>query len=302
MSALAQLDYEKRFGEYNWNTSDKIDVPEIFFQRHKTNHAPLDELFGGGVGGLLPVSSFTMTGTKGAGKSTFLLQYLAKHAENGARVAYISNEEIIFMLSIACKRLGIDNVPLVNMNDIDRISDELKERQTQIAILDSFPGLVTTKTKRNIPQYVLTKIRELTSDFQNPMSIGTILHLTKAGTFKGSSDICHVVDINLELFLTENGRRIIKTSKNRTGYLKELELIMTDKGYDFSDNACPPTEILSSDSYYSAVIRLFNEMFAVDENIVQNRLGLADAFSVLTEMENDGMITKLGSSRWIKAQ
>jgi predicted ATP-dependent serine protease len=300
MSALAQLDYEKRFGEYNWNTSDKISVPDIFFERHMTGHGPLDELFGGEVGGLLPVSSFTMTGTKGAGKSTFLLQYLAKHAANGVSVAYISNEEIIFMLSMACKRLGIDNVPLVNMNDIDRISDELKERKTQIAILDSFPGLVTTKTKRNIPQYVLTKIRELTSDFQNPLSIGTILHLTKAGTFKGSSDICHVVDINLELFLTENGRRIIKTSKNRTGYLKELELIMTDKGYDFSNNPDETQEIVEPASYHSVVMAMFNHMFAIDENEVAEKLGIVDPFIVLTEMENEGMLIKLKSNRWIK--
>lgn len=296
-SALASLSYEQRFAQFNWNTSDNIAIPEIFYKRHLTNIEELDLLFGGDLKGLLPIASFTITGSKGAGKTTFLLQYLSHLANQGISVAYISNEEIIFMLSLLSQRLGINNVPLVNMNNIDLICETLKTKKVQVAILDSFPGLITNNTKRNVPSYVLTKIRELTSNVDNPIAVGTVLHLTKAGTFKGSSDICHVVDINLELTNNEFGGKSIKTTKNRTGKLHELSLEMNSKGFIWNNNI--KVENIINNNLRQIILDKFNELYAIS-HLELPEYNRNDIQKELTKMEKDGIVMQISEVYYTK--
>src|SRR3954470_6962594 len=58
--------------------------------RRMAGIAELDRVFGGG---LVPGSAILIGGDPGIGKSTLLIQALAKLGHSGAKVAYISGEE-----------------------------------------------------------------------------------------------------------------------------------------------------------------------------------------------------------------
>lgn len=294
MSVLAKFDYQDRFKHLNWQTAENIKIPEIFFNRYKINHPQIDNLFGGEQGGLMPIVSFTIQGTKGAGKTTFMLQYLSALASQGIRVCYISNEQIIFMLSLMCKRLNITNVPLVNMNDIDLIETELIKRKVQVAILDSFPGLTTSQVERKKSDYILKKVRDLTSDFQLPMAIGIVLHLTKTGVFRGSSDLVYVTDINIELTVIDDKQREIKTTKNRTGETSSIILPMSSNGFTFSSNT-PETIVANNEKLETVVEKLTNSlfMFKVDDILNQGNFSLADITNVLTQLVDDDKLEQI---------
>ena len=77
----------------NWNTPENITIPDFMWDRYKTDIPVIDNLMGGQYGGLFKMCSFTIYGEKGAGKTTFLLQLLEQYAQNGLKVAYVSNEE-----------------------------------------------------------------------------------------------------------------------------------------------------------------------------------------------------------------
>lgn len=294
MSVLTKFDYQDRFKHLNWQTAENIKIPDIFFNRFKINHPQIDNLFGGEQGGLMPIVSFTVQGTKGAGKTTFLLQYLSALATQGIRVCYISNEQIIFMLSLMCKRLNITNVPLVNMNDIDAIEEELIKRKVQVAILDSFPGLTTYKVERKKSDYILKKVRDLTSDFQLPMAIGIVLHLTKTGVFRGSSDLVYVTDINIELTVLDDKQREIKTTKNRTGETTSIVLPMSSNGYVFSANT--PETILPNNVLLEIVVKKLSSslfLFKVEDILGQGNFSLLDITNILTQMVEDDKLEQI---------
>ena len=79
-----------------------IKIPDIYYKRMKTGVGRIDRSFGNGF---LPGSIFTVTGSPGAGKTTYLLQVLELLAKRGYKVAYASGEECVEMMACNCKRI-----------------------------------------------------------------------------------------------------------------------------------------------------------------------------------------------------
>ncbi|MBN8649424.1 MAG: AAA family ATPase, partial [Caulobacterales bacterium] len=77
--------------------------------RIQTHNNEFDRVCGGG---LVKASAILLGGDPGIGKSTLLLQIVAKTAENGAKVLYISGEESASQIQERANRLEIKNSPV----------------------------------------------------------------------------------------------------------------------------------------------------------------------------------------------
>ena len=75
----------------------------------KTGLGELDRVLGGG---LVPGSATLIGGDPGIGKSTLLLQAVAKVAQAGCRVIYISGEEALAQLRMRAARLDVADAPV----------------------------------------------------------------------------------------------------------------------------------------------------------------------------------------------
>jgi predicted ATP-dependent serine protease len=218
---------------------DKIEIPEIFNRRFKTDIEIVDQLFGGS--GFLPGSTFTLAGGPGSGKSTFLMQVLNHLAKNGKNVAYISGEENVYQISYNARRLGIKSVKVCNLTDLDTICKKVLEHKFDFVVIDSFPTVqvnrksVSSKKKEEIVVNTLCSLAK-----KNDIVIGFILHVTKQGKYKGSTLLPHTTDMNIMLnkpedLETPNGinTREFFVTKNRFGFCSVITLEMAKNGFIF---------------------------------------------------------------------
>jgi DNA repair protein RadA/Sms len=187
-----------------------INIPKKFFTRMKTEVHELDNLFGDGI---LPGLTFTVTAAPGTGKTTFLLQLLDNLANKGYSVGYFTGEEDIRQVAFTCKRLGVTEVSICNETNIDTICDMTKD--LDIIVIDSFPCITLkgTYNKNAKEKLIVEKIIKAAED--NECAIGIILHITKAGTYKGGTLIPHAVGANFMLEANDEYTRTISSSKNR---------------------------------------------------------------------------------------
>ena len=217
-----------------------IKIPDIFNRRMKSGIERIDSLFDQGI---LPGGTFTITAQAGCGKTTLMLQILEGLAKNGYKVGYCSGEESVYQLAFTCKRIGVKNVEIANITDIDKISS-LAETY-DLLIVDSFQAL-TTETKMNMRQKEIFAIQTLVRKCkETECSMGFIMHLTKDGKLKGSTVVPHTVDacLNIERVADlDEGARNIFFSKNRFGPCNELETLITSRGYDFTAKIIRPED------------------------------------------------------------
>lgn len=217
-----------------------VNIPDIYYQRLKTGTGRIDSAFGDGI---LPGSIFTVTGNPGAGKTTYLLQVLEKLAERGYKTAYASGEECVEMLSVNCKRIGVQNVNVANETNIQTLIDYTKE--VDILIVDSFSSLTSNiKSSRQHEKHCIQELCKAAK--ANECAIGIVLHISKTGQYKGGTIIPHSVDtvIHLHRDMVEGQPDNYVTchvTKNRFGPTSEITLLMTSAGYDWDYNPQPNT-------------------------------------------------------------
>lgn len=215
-----------------------IKTPDIFSRRFKTNVQNLDNAFC--ADGWVPGCTFTINGTPGSGKTTLLCQMLQKLAENGKKVAYISGEESIHQLAYNCKRINATDISVANMNDLLKVKDVVKRENFDFIILDSFPcfhmpGIFrTTKDREHAAVECV-----LSTAHESECVVGCVLHVTKTGTYKGSTLLPHAVDANYSLTKdeTEEGVRYLDAMKNRFGTSSKSAFKMTATGFTFENLA-----------------------------------------------------------------
>ena len=232
---------------------DKMEFPE--FRLHKTGHI-IDRIMsdyeedGGLYGGTVIIT----TGESGVGKSTLLIDYLAKLKEykreailaseeylaiedageqakyieeNSFRPLYISTEMTkndIFFYKAKMPQIG--QVPtLLAMN---YIKGGLKEVITKafnsdydVILLDSYQDLVeklkdVMSWKANYAEnFLITLMTEAAE--KKGVAILAIQHLTKGGEYVGRTFLKHVTTAMFELRFDSSGRRYAMFSKNRRG-------------------------------------------------------------------------------------
>jgi len=114
------------------------ETPEL--PRMVTGIGEFDRVTGGG---LVPGSALLVGGDPGIGKSTLLLQAMAKLSDGGRKVAYISGEEATAQVRRRAVRLGLAQtaVNLAAETSLGVILDGLMESQPDVVVIDSIQTL-----------------------------------------------------------------------------------------------------------------------------------------------------------------
>jgi DNA repair protein RadA/Sms len=217
----------------SFTSVSEIQIPDIFFHRFKTGVQDLDLALGGE--GFLPGQTFTLAGEPGSGKTTLLLQTLELLQNSGKKAAYISGEESIYQVAFASRRLGLKSLSIANMTVIEDIFDAIEENGFEVVVLDSLPaletreGLTGKRKEEYLANYITAKAKEL------EVVVGIILHITKQGTYKGSTLIPHSVDANIMLRVSSEDESVreIEVTKNRFGRTGITAFPMTEVGFSF---------------------------------------------------------------------
>ena len=220
------LDYEK----VNFTKISDIEIPDIFFNRLKTNVEQLDSYFGLGI---LPGSTITLKALPGVGKSIFSLTLAELLTNEGYNVAYTSGEEDIRQLAYNCKRLNVQNLQVGTLTDVDNILEQLPN--LDFMVIDSFQTL-TTEKDLNTREKIKYAIDNLVKQAKvNECALIFIVQETSSGEIRGGTMLPYAVDVNMEILKTEDDPelRIINVYKNRFGPTLRYEARLRSSGYEF---------------------------------------------------------------------
>ncbi|WP_288842323.1 DNA repair protein RadA [uncultured Deefgea sp.] len=204
------------------------EVPRI-----PTQMEELDRVLGGG---LVPGGVVLIGGDPGIGKSTLLLQALAKLSETQA-VLYVSGEESAQQIALRARRLGVPTakVRLYPEISLEKILLALTAEVPKVVVIDSIQTMFT-EALTSAPGSV-AQVRECSSQLtrfakRHGTSVLLVGHVTKDGAIAGPRVLEHIVDAVLYFEGdTHSSFRLIRAIKNRFGAVNELGVFaMTDKG------------------------------------------------------------------------
>lgn len=182
-------------------------------------------------GGLYTGTVNIVVGESGVGKSTVMLDILAniKQTNPDANILYVSSEmtrnDIYFYKQ---KTPIIGDIPTLLMMDyiktgnMDQVIEEVAfNGDYDVVLLDSFQDMVV-KFKDVLgwkATYAETWLTNIMIDAADKMGIAVlaIQHLTKGGTYVGSTYLKHATTSMLEFRFDSEGARYLEFSKNRRG-------------------------------------------------------------------------------------
>ncbi|MEW8028972.1 MAG: DNA repair protein RadA [Candidatus Thiodiazotropha sp.] len=226
-----------RYSGYAGETSSQIltltDVESEREVRSSTGSSELDRVLGGG---LVEGSVVLIGGDPGIGKSTLLIQTLARLSES-LRTLYVSGEESPRQLALRASRLGLsaEKLQLLPETCVERIIAVAERERPQVLVVDSIQTMYT-ELLQSAPGSV-SQVREAAAQLVHfakrcATAVFLVGHVTKEGNLAGPRVLEHMVDSVL-YFEGEAGSqfRLIRTIKNRYGAVNELGVFaMTDKG------------------------------------------------------------------------
>ncbi|MBW5291168.1 MAG: DNA repair protein RadA [Candidatus Ruthia sp. Asou_11_S2] len=215
--------------------------------RLSTGLSELDRTLGGG---LVDGSVVLIGGDPGIGKSTLILQAVAKINQKHTTL-YVSGEESADQISDRALRLGIkEDILLLSETHLEKIITLAKAVQPKVIVIDSIQTMVTDGST-SVPGSV-TQVRDCAAQLtQFAKQTNTILlmigHVTKDGALAGPRILEHMVDTVLYFEGDAGGRyRIIRAVKNRFGAVNEISIfVMSEAGLQQVEN---PSAIFLSNS------------------------------------------------------
>jgi len=176
---------------------------------------PLSKPYSHLLGRFSHSGSILMSGFPGGGKSTLALQLLDDIKQHG-NVLYVPAEEGAdsFTTQEKIKRLRISkDIMLAEWEGFELLKDTIRDHNIISVCLDSI-----TYIDRNLREF--EQFREWAKD--RDISLIVVAHSTKNGTYKGTSDLEHMVDTSIWI-----EGAIARTKKNRFGPCpKEIEISM----------------------------------------------------------------------------
>jgi predicted ATP-dependent serine protease len=207
-----------------------IEVPDWMQETIPSGIKVMDEFINGE--GLHPGQVVTVSASRGTGKTTLLLQLLNGIAKNNPHlsIVYVSFEEPSFQLKKTASRIGVDqNIGIIG-DETDVTLEEFGSlfKTYNLIVLDSFSLL---KGESDGPKMKMLK----DTAKENKCTFIVVLHQTKDGSSKGSSDIEHLVDTVIDIERGEGNTRILKMDKNRFGSIGEVSLNLERNGWDFDN-------------------------------------------------------------------
>lgn len=186
--------------------------------------AELDRVLGGGV---VPGSFSLIGGDPGIGKSTLLLQSVARLAE-AAPALYVTAEESTRQVKMRAERLGVaaKDLFLLAETSLEAILERASELSPGFLVVDSIQTIFTSSLE-SAPGSV-SQVRECAGRLMQVAKgdgIPTFIvgHVTKDGAIAGPRMLEHMVDTVL-YFEGDAGHpyRILRAVKNRFGSTNEI--------------------------------------------------------------------------------
>jgi DNA repair protein RadA/Sms len=225
----------KKPAEYDLDEPQSINAislnPEL---RLESGIAEFDRTLGGGV---VPGSLVLIGGDPGIGKSTLLLQVVARLSREGLKVLYLSGEESPQQIKLRAERLAIrsDNLYVLTGTCIENVFEKTEVVKPCLLVIDSIQT-VYTDALPSAPGSV-GQVREVTLRLLNwakKTGVPTFLigHVTKDGAIAGPKVLEHLVDTVL-YFEGDSSHafRILRAVKNRYGSTNEIGVFeMKDTG------------------------------------------------------------------------
>ncbi|WP_027713791.1 DNA repair protein RadA [Desulfuromonas sp. TF] len=186
--------------------------------------AEFDRVLGGGV---VPGSFALIGGDPGIGKSTLLLQSIARLAES-APALYVTAEESTRQVKLRAERLGVaaKDLFLLAETSLEAILERVRELGPGFLVVDSIQTIFTSALE-SAPGSV-SQVRECAGRLMQVAKgdgIPTFIvgHVTKDGSIAGPRMLEHMVDTVL-YFEGDAGHpyRILRAVKNRFGSTNEI--------------------------------------------------------------------------------
>ncbi len=188
-------------------------------------------------GGLVPGSAILIGGDPGIGKSTILLQVVARLAKQGIKCAYISGEEAPAQVRMRARRLGLEEAPLdlaaaTSVRDIVATMDG--DGAPHVVVIDSIQTMYvdTVEAAPGTVSQVRASAQELIrAAKRRDICLLLVGHVTKDGQIAGPRVLEHMVDSVL-YFEGERGHqfRILRAVKNRFGPTDEIGVFEMSEG------------------------------------------------------------------------
>lgn len=217
-------------------------------------------------GGLVNGAIILIGGDPGIGKSTLLLQAVAKITENkkfrGSEdknfstshhktALYVSGEESPEQIKLRAERLSInsDNIMLLSETLVENIIKTAEDLRPSTVVVDSIQTIYTeelTSAPGSVGQIRESAAKLMFFAKRSEIPVFLIGHVTKEGAIAGPRVLEHLVDTVL-YFEGDRGHpyRILRTIKNRFGSTNEIGVFeMTDEGLIEITN---PSELFMSE-------------------------------------------------------
>jgi DNA repair protein RadA/Sms len=232
-----------RYSSWTGSSAAAVDLRDVKgadFPRVDTQIGELNRVLGGG---LVQGSVTLIGGEPGIGKSTLLLQAMAKLAGANHKVIYCSGEESPHQVALRAARLGLaDNaIKLLAEIEMEKIVAVMEKEQPGIVVIDSIQTVYSGQLQ-SAPGSV-AQVRECAAHLtryakSKGVSIIFVGHVTKEGALAGPRVLEHMVDTVL-YFEGEPGSsfRMIRAIKNRFGAVNELAVFaMGEQGLEEVSN------------------------------------------------------------------
>jgi DNA repair protein RadA/Sms len=187
----------------------------------------VDRVLGGGV---VPGSVTLLGGEPGIGKSTLLLQLLAKLANGGSPCLLVSAEESAQQVRLRAERLGSlsPNLYIVAETALPSILGAIEQLQPAFVAVDSIQTVFDPELGSQ--PGTVTQVRECAGALVHRAKQGgpatwLIGHVTKDGQLAGPRQLEHLVDTVLAFEGDRHhGLRMLRAVKHRFGSTEELGL------------------------------------------------------------------------------
>ena len=220
----------------------KVDAPKVTAlkdvshsgeARVSTGIGELDRVLGGG---LVQGAVVLVGGDPGIGKSTLLLQAVAKMAAT-LPALYVTGEESLAQVAGRGARLGLplDGVDALAETGVEKILEQAVATGPGLIVADSVQTLWTeslTAAPGSVSQVRESAARLVRYAKETGTAVFLVGHVTKEGGIAGPRVLEHMVDAVL-YFEGESGSRfrVLRAFKNRFGAVNELGVFaMGDKG------------------------------------------------------------------------
>ena len=230
-------------------TFETLAAATIDSPRLPTGMAELDRVLGGG---LVAGSAVLVGGDPGIGKSTLLLQAVAKLAETGARVVYLSGEEAPAQVRMRAMRLGLAHAPVAlgTETNLANIVATLGSTVPPVLVIIDSVQTLWSESVEAAPG-TITQLRGCASALishakGSGSTVVLVGHVTKDGQIAGPKVIEHMVDTVLYFEgLSGHQFRVLRAVKNRFGPTDEIGVFeMRHNGLREVDN---PSALFLSD-------------------------------------------------------